>query len=145
MADELKVANKSVRSAQLKLVRATTDLVEAIVERTILKRTLGLDGDEEAAEQPAAAEEPKKKKDKPAKKKEEKKEEEEDTGPVECAGNVLTETRCPVPIADRKRAVNTKIGKEQYPTCRKCKKSIAATRAEQRKAASAADGPADSK
>jgi hypothetical protein len=133
MDEQLKVSNKRVRTAQLKAVKTLTELAEAVTERALLQQ-----GAPSAAV--AVAVEPKQKKNKdkktaaavaaPAAK-------EEDDGPVECAGNFLLETRCPLAIAERKKAADTKEGKDKYPTCKKCKRAIAATRAERRAEAAA--------
>lgn len=117
MADELKASNKEYRSIQLKLVRFLDQFVEAKVNN-MLKRAAEEDGGDEVVAEKAVVEE--EEENQPVKKKAAK----EHTGPVECDGNIVTGAKCPIPIAEREKAPDTKEGKEKHPTCKKCKRAI---------------------
>lgn len=136
MADDLKASNKKVRALSNKLVRVIDEFFDAKLENALKRAAMD---DEEKVEPQQAEEE-----ENTPVKKTKKTEEEAPAGPVECDGNIMTGAKCPIPIAERKKAKDTKGvngDKKVHPTCTKCKSIISAARKAKRIAEAAAAPP----
>lgn len=118
----IKSITKDSRNAQVKIARGIRELIRAEVELAVHKR------DHPECDAPAApaAAAPKKQKTKvkapkatptvvaPT----------EPSGPVECNGNILDGTPCPLAVGERVKARATRHEKVNHPTCKACKKDI---------------------